>query len=741
MVSYAYPNPADRLLFKASGSPDRNAPVRFYSDKELTNLLTIQLDDDGVPGESTTEVTSDARGLLPERFWVDGYTEIYASANNGPAFRILPDFSVLLDTLKGAEPINLSLRGVSHTNTAASNTALIQAAVVEAEASGRSLVFPWVPDGSWIDINERIIVATGGISLVGQGEATRIRQTVFPRPVFEILSDDVIVDGFRFDGGTWNATGFATLFRGGETLQGWSCGVWMGGHRNVVRNVRATNFISAVRTSNFDVPSDQDVAAKDGCSVENITHSDVAFGLLVRGVKNFTFRNIKGSYKLMPGSGLPPHLLYFTGSGTTEAPIYSENVTGSDCTSDNGQYSFAYQLKYVKGGAFGNLVARNSAGLLHVMNSQDLFFNNMVSTGDIATDVNGGSIDIEDVNERIIMSNITIAMANNGKPVRIGSSVVDSVLKDSLFISNHSAAGTAGNEYDIDIRGTRNVVDNCTVKAIGATVWAVGIGIWAGTDNRIIKPKASGHRSGAVVRQLSVNGQILDYNLADITLGANPIRKVDLGATGAIGFPRTPASAGLGSDLLIAYDRADHASGTAFTGVVAGDTVAVLNSTTSGHAWTKQRGDWYATGNQRIVNATLTNAIFTIDAGQNNIDLSAGIRYVNREALAARVVAHNTYISFRLNHFTNMAELYKTEAGVGTLLASGAFVPTIGRRYRHQIKLYGSLIECFIDGVRLFTHTLSAGDTTTFGTSTVHGLLGNGQVTAFFDNVEWRMMT
>lgn len=621
--------------------------------------------------------------------------------------------------------INLAERGLSHTNSAANNTSILQQAVVDGESAGRPLQLPWVPNGSWIDINDSITVANGGIALLGAAGATRIRQNTFPRPVFDIFGSDVTVDGFVFTASAWNASAFGSTFRG-EPEQSRSSSVLIGADRVAVRNVAASNFIAAVHLSNWGVVANQDGPLLADCNVENVRCANVAFGLLVRGVDGFSFHGIRGSYQQMPGSGLPPHLVYFTD------PTHSTNVTGSDCYASGGNVSFAYQFKYLQGASISNLVAKNCYGFLHLMECYDAQYVGLVALGDTSTDTLAGSIEIETTNQRVHLRALTLTMSANGKAIRIGSGAQDCSINEGLILTNHTAGGVAGNDYDVDIQGTSNTVRNLDVRNLGATAWGTGIGIWAGTGSRIIAPKGSGNKTGALIRT-GATGSIIDYDLSEISIAASGVRKIDAPAVGSTLTPRHPAASSLHTDRLLAYDRGDRGTGTPSGGT------STLVVTTSGHAWIQLFGT-FETDGSRIRSTNGVNSAWAVDVGAADIDLSAGIKYQNREFLPFRFVVYNTFLAVRLNHTTNAFEIYKKDTGTDTTLATTPATIAIGRRYRVFVRAYSDRIEAGVDGTQLLTYTLSAGDLTTFGTQTRHGIGGNASANGWFDNIEWRSL-
>ena len=618
-------------------------------------------------------------------------------------------------------------RGVSHLNSAAVNTPLLKAAIIAAEAVGGTLVLPAVPMGATIDIDDVLPVATGGIRIRGAGKyQTHIRQTAFPKSVFDVTGPNVTVEDMWFDQSPFTVTaGDISPFVRGEPGTVRSSGVWVGADNVVVRNVHATNIVSAVSVIGWDIPGDVGRQLA-GCEVHDVTCENVVFGLLVHRVAGFMFSGIRGRYKLLTGITTPPHLVYVSNLAGENS-----NVVGSDCLALNGEYSFAYQIKGVTGGSFTNLHANTSTGVLHVMDSVDLQFKNVVSVGDASVDSLAGSIEFEGSNARITVDGFTVNLAGDGKAVRLSDTTTDSVLRNGIVLVAHTTDKTA-DVYDVEIRGTNNTAENVSVTNIGASTWHAGIGVWGGSGHRIIAPKSKGEKVGVRIRGAFPDIIISDYDLDDLT---GTQYKIDTALSATKKRPRVNQSTEIGANRTLAFDTGDRPTGTLTNGA------GVVTTAGTGQAWEQFSGIWVADGSHIYNSQAVNSAVLVLNAGQADVEISAGIKYLNREALVLRAIDITSMLTVKLNHLTGMVEICKGSNTAPTVLASAAFVPTVGRRYHLIARAFGAQIDVSIDGRWYLTHTLVAGDQTTYGAATKHGLTMNNNTAGKFDNFQVKSLS
>lgn len=645
----------------------------------------------------------------------------------------MPDYGkvalVQLEDMMNKNPIYLSDLGVSHLQAASVNTRLIQQAINEAQLDSRPVIFPWVPEGASIDIDQPISILSGGIQIKGFGLQTRVRQTTFPKAIFDVLASNVTIEDFTLSGVDFNATGTATVFRGNGTLHNYYCGVWVAGDNVTVRNVTAENLSCVVVITNWDSSSKALGARRKGCQVHNIRSKNVWCNLLGMGVDGFSFSGITGHYKLMTGTGQAPHLIYFSATGTTNL-----NVVGRDCISENGEFSYAYQFKGVVGGEFSNLHANNSKGYMHLMECEDLIFDNLMSQNDTWDDQALASFYLEATNKRIHATNILMRMSGDGKPFRLSEQTVDSLFENLDIISNHTIVSSGVSIYDVDVHGTNNELRNVKVKNIGTETRDASVGFWGGSNNVITNPKTEGNAIGVEFRGSGVH-TLKDYILEDLKFRSVKGSSQPINISVATpNFKLLPKSKDFTQPIhphLLAYDRGNVFSGSSLN----------AGKMTSGQSWVVKFGTWKYDGLGGLYNDVGGNALIGLDLAKNNIDIRASLKYANREHLVIRAVDHKTNISILLNHVTGNAEIRRRKEGeTEQILTSTPFTPQVGRRYDLRAVVFSNLIEFYIDNYRHLSYTLTPEDITTFGANTFHGLGSNADLNARWSNVEYRQI-
>ncbi|MDJ0323155.1 hypothetical protein QMG61_05180 [Cryobacterium sp. PH31-AA6] len=616
----------------------------------------------------------------------------------------------------------VSLAGsVSASNAAAANTAAIQAAVNKAQLTGATVVFPPTPSGGFIDIAGRITI-TGGITIRGAGKyRTRIRQTVFPEMVFDVTGPNVTIEGFWLEQAAFVVGGGDSgTYRGASPLYAYNAGVAVFANNVTVRRVHAENLITGVYYGAWNTTTDTLSPSLTGGSVDDLTVNKVVFGLVANGVAGFSHSRLKGHYYSAPGTSAPPHLIYFVESRP------NTDVTGTDCLAVGGETSFAYQYKGVSGGTLSGLNARSSQGLLHLMYCDDVTISDCRASGDTSTSQDVAAVDLEATNSRVRMSRLTVVMAGPGKPFRALDDNSDCVLEKSTFIANHTTDGTTAH-FDVEVRGTNNIIREVTATNVGTATFEAGIGVWAGTGNTIISPRTAGNRTGVTIRNTvaNVNHRVVDYELSD--LGSTTARPLAIGQPTLL-RPRIAAVGTAGASRIIAFDDGSLPAGSFKTAAM----------TLTGQTWVHNRGSWVADGTHIYSSAAASLALLYLNAGTANIDIEAGIKVKNREGLAVRATDYNNSLGARINSASQTLEIFKLAAGVMTVLATVPAVYVIGRRYLLRVVAFGDQVEAYVDGQKLLTCTLSAGDLAAY-VATNHGLhSAAGDPLGLFDNVTLR---
>ena len=615
-------------------------------------------------------------------------------------------------------PIDLSGRGVSHLKTAAENTPIILDAIAEADGTGRQILLPHCPPTAWIDVDQALVIP-GGMSMVGHGQGrTRIRQIKRMTPLFDVVGPDVKVAGFTGKQTTGHPTSAERVSWRGEPGTGKLAIVRVQADRVGIENVTGVDANAVVHFAAWDVTSDTQRPQLAQCSATNIHSIDCVFGLLAVGVEDFYFDNVTGNYLLRPGWGTPPHLLYFS-----EGLGDNIDIRGGTAYAKNGLDGQAFQFKGVKGGNVASLRARDCEGLLNLMLNEDLEIDTLISMGDNYAGGLYASLIAQGVNRRVTIQDVTIHMASSGKPVRIMGDSEDVKISRLNAVSNHTAAPTdGGTSFDVDIDGVRTEVHDATVQNVGSVAWGSSIGIFGGTDNRIIRPVTSGNNFGVTVRGSATGSVIEDYNLDE--LGAKN-RAFDM-TTRATLFPRRHTGAASPERTPALMDDGSTTAGT----------FSVVSWPQVGPQWVQVAGAWrgYPGGVLTVNVATFLHALLTAPIGKSNIRATGDVIYQDRSGFAVRVTDRNNLITGRINHTAGTAEIVKRAEGVETVLASVPLVPTMGSVYHLDFSASGDYLRLVVDDSLVVEHTLTPGDLALFpGTS--HGLFFHGSLEGGFKNV------
>lgn len=128
-----------------------------------------------------------------------------------------------------------------------------------------------------------------------------------------------------------------------------------------------------------------------------------------------------------------------------------------------------------------------------------------------------------------------------------------------------------------------------------------------------------------------------------------------------------------------------------------------------------------------------SNVACTVNSGIANFEIEGAVIFGgNTAGFALRKVADNDFITVGL---TSTAVIVQTrEAGIETTAATVAATNTSGRKYTLRAAVYGNLIDVYLDGVKVLSHTLSAPNQTLYGAATAHGTYLSGSSTV---RVRW----
>src|SRR5690606_2888826 len=263
------------------------------------------------------------------------------------------------------------LADVAHTKTASQNRTALIAAINAAQAVGGTVLLPPVPAGQWILLDGPCPITAGGISVRGAGiRQTRIRQTAWIEPIFDVRAPDVEISNMTCEQGPYGTID-ASQFRG-EPRTSYNSAVWAGADRVDVHDMRVVNFVSGVHFAAWDVAVGAVRTPLKDCSAHRIQCVSVVFGLLAVGVDGFDWSEITGSYSIN-GTSTPPHLVYFS-DFIGGVSIDNSAGKGGSSRADGGTGSSAYQFKVVCESLIGDVHARGCAGFLYALNCADVTF-------------------------------------------------------------------------------------------------------------------------------------------------------------------------------------------------------------------------------------------------------------------------------------------------------------------------------------------------------------------------------
>ncbi|WP_354680590.1 hypothetical protein MRN59_05600 [Macrococcoides caseolyticum] len=620
-------------------------------------------------------------------------------------------------------PIFLTSYGVSCDASPSQNVSNIKKAITEAKLTNRPIIFPWTPTGKYIDINEEITIDSS-LVLQGFGLNTALRQTVDNLFVFDDRGKNSTIKGFAFYGTNGKTQG----------------GIRATNDNIVIDDVYGKGLFWVVRVMSFDMALNQKRTLVKNVQVTNLTSDYCNFGLLVEGSEGLYYNNIRGTYALI--SGRMPHLIYFAdGRGemglAPDEPI-GENINpvGGDCMAWDSGASFPYQFKYTRNGNFTNLYARSCYGLLNLMEVSNTKLKNLSSTDDQNPSTNYGSIEIDGKVENIKLEDVYVNNNIGGKLLRMGNGVTNSTIKNIEGILNNNVEVPVG--YALQVDGTNNKVINPIVKNLNESIpWMCSIGVFGGTGHTIERPETAGNTVGVFIKGAgsTIGGghKIVNYSIEDLKISTlKPSAKaLEIPNPSVELIPAIRQDMFSEKERIIAYERFDKISGT----------VPAITNTTSGHVWEVASGTWNVK-NSRAYASAGSEATAYITLETKNYEISAGVKYNNREILLVRGTDKNNFLGLRLNHTNNTIEIVKRLASENygiSVVASASFKPQIGRRYKMKLQVFGNQLDGYVDDKLLISYTLNSTETTAFADNTKTGLFSGNNI-AMFDNVEWRTL-
>jgi len=151
--------------------------------------------------------------------------------------------------------------------------------------------------------------------------------------------------------------------------------------------------------------------------------------------------------------------------------------------------------------------------------------------------------------------------------------------------------------------------------------------------------------------------------------------------------------------------------------------------TSSGHAWTTITGGWQILNGLAYWNSG-TPAVNTVKCsradGEVTADLAVGSSVAN--GIAFRVVNSTNYLRVEITNSGADIALIKKDTGADTTLATGAGVNIRQNQWTPvRVTFRDDRIKIFVDGEKVVDYTASAGETSKYGSSKLHGLYCSAQ--------------
>ncbi len=565
--------------------------------------------------------------------------------------------------------------------------------------------------GSWVvpattgryRVHGALEVHLPGTSLSAWGAP--IRQSLNGQSLFNVTVPDVTITGVDAIGslGPLDITGMNAAWEMSITASRWTVvNAYTGAHRLSIPWIRGRGFDSVVRVTSWNRSAGANGTRVKDVSVGTLLCENVEFGLVVQGTERFSYAEIKGSYKCPVSGPRPPHLVYF--SGTSNENIDASCGRAVAASFEGGVVpGQAFQFKGMSGGHVASLLAEGCPGVLNVMDSTDFTIDFVSSLGDTCVDQYGSIA----LSQTTTLSNVRVGravvrMTSDGIPFRLVSGS-DSRFAELDFEVNHTTNGTL---HDVSLAGTRNTIDSVRVRNVGTKAWR-GLGLWAGAGHRVRNITLEGMRVGVDVRGTATDA-IIGFNPTTVALHATEgLAKIMVapGSAPSLVLPGTPPAA---SRLRVVDD---------FT--VAPETLAGF-----GPGWTVQAGTWtvdYAAGEAGETAGTSQSNVYR-DAGAANVTIDVDVKLRGLPGVVARRVSATEYIAVYLS--TTAVTIAKRD-GTLTTLATQAGAYQQDRWYRLRVDVFGAVVSVTINDVPTLTHTLTGGDETKFGTSTLHGLFSS----------------
>jgi hypothetical protein len=165
----------------------------------------------------------------------------------------------------------------------------------------------------------------------------------------------------------------------------------------------------------------------------------------------------------------------------------------------------------------------------------------------------------------------------------------------------------------------------------------------------------------------------------------------------------------------------------------AADSASAIPAPDTGPAGTAGGGTWGISSNKAYLASTTHNAIYYWAGVGSEGTLHADITRSAGQAapgVALRVsdATHGLYVWYKSTTGELLLQKHNGSTPVGLKAATVAWTP--GTTKRLSVSMAGPVITAYLDGVQVFTHTLTGGDEVTYASATGVGIRQLGNVTA-----------
>lgn len=333
------------------------------------------------------------------------------------------------------------------------------AAMAAVPAGGRI----FFPPGTYALGGASLTAAVNGVHVDAAGATFTV--DTWGVPAFDLLD----VHGWTLDIGLVQYVGTRGTHTGasvrGQAPYTLGCGVYTNGDRHHVRQLRTIGMPTPVNLSSWDGASAygrQGVANRIG----RLECEGYDFGVLWVNQRDLVIEDLYAHDDIDDSSGAnPTHAYYASGSATAR----SVGVTVKKARCENNDGGHAFQLKYADQVTLGPHRAHSCAGIINVMDCDDLSWLEMSGTALLTTGGLGGVAFgyTTAPSKRPVLrgTSVTLATGVNDRAVAVWA---DDAEIDGMSTRTDHGAGDSTAEWDVILRGASGRVRGLTMRSVGA---------------------------------------------------------------------------------------------------------------------------------------------------------------------------------------------------------------------------------------------------------------------------------